>query len=223
MSYINDALRKAQSEKDGRYGNYSETVFASAPGRPADRGKWMAVVISIAVLTTAAGLGWYAWNGQKAAPAPKPTVAPTATLPAPSPAAPVASAGTPAADAASLYRTALDLQKQGQLAEAERSYNRILERNPLHCGALNNLGVLYMNQGKTAEAVRMFERAAALKVNADPYYNLACIHTRMNNLSLGLHYLKIAAGMDPRAKEWAEKDKDLDALKALPGFKKIIE
>lgn len=222
MSYINDALRKAQSEKDGRYGRYSETVFASVPARPSRRSRWTVVFISIAVLAAAAGFGLYGWNAQKSASASKKPAAQTAELPS-APSAHVAPADTPAIDAASLYRTALDLQKKGLLAEAERDYNRVLELDPLHGGALNNLGVLYMSRQKMDEAVRMLERAAVLRVSADPYYNLACVHARLNNLSLSLRYLEMAADMDPQIKEWAKEDGDLDALKALPGFKKIIE
>ncbi len=229
MSYINDALRKAQSEKDSRYGHYSQIVFAAAPQRSAARKRLFFACSFLAVLIAGAALYFYYGDGpalllQKAVPVksipakPIPAAPSQITLPAP------AQTMLPAPDAGDLYRTALEAQKKGQPAEAERMYRAVLERQPAHSGALNNLGVLYMNQDRRADAVRLFNAAAALKDgNADPYYNLACIHARMNETALSLNYLKTAAAMNPLVKVWAREDKDFRNLNASAEFKKITE
>ena len=50
----------------------------------------------------------------------------------------------------------------GRLGQAEDLLRRAVEEEPEWPEAWNNLGVLLMEQGETAEAVRVFERAFAL-------------------------------------------------------------
>jgi tetratricopeptide (TPR) repeat protein len=232
MSYINDALRKAQTEKDSRYEHYRDIVFASAPLRTVTR-KWPLFVLSfIAVLLMAVG-GFYLYQSISLNPIVSRSL-PTKSMSIPAKEAPVASAAPQGAvvtenngqnmgqDLSDLYRTALAVQKGGQVAEAERMYRAILERQPAHSGALNNLGIIYMNQNRNAEAVRLFKEATAIKDgSADPHYNLACIYARMNDLSTSIQYLKTAVELNPMVKSWAREDKDLSNLKGSPEFKKI--
>jgi Flp pilus assembly protein TadD len=64
--------------------------------------------------------------------------------------------------------------RAGMLDEAEHSY---LEAMSSHRGAyepMNNLGLLYIRQGRIADAVRAFERAAQIAPDAqEPRENLA--------------------------------------------------
>ena len=225
MSYINDALRKAQTEKDGRYEHYRDIVFASAFPRSSAR-KWpLFILLFIAVILMAVG-GVHLYQSvglnpvvPKSVPAPKVPVAP-----APVQDAVVAksSGQQTGQDVGDLYRTALAAQKSGQAAEAERMYRAVLERQPAHSGALNNLGIICMNQNRNAEAVRLFKEAAAVRDGSvDPHYNLACIYARMNDVSTSLQFLKTAIEMNPMVKSWAREDKDLSNLKDSPEFKKI--
>lgn len=52
--------------------------------------------------------------------------------------------------------------KLGRLGQAERFLRRALERDPEFVPALNNLGVVLMEQEKFGEASRMFQAAFAL-------------------------------------------------------------
>ncbi len=49
----------------------------------------------------------------------------------------------------------------GRLGQSERILRRALELDPTFVPALNNLGVVLMEQGKTGEAKRVFEQAYA--------------------------------------------------------------
>jgi tetratricopeptide (TPR) repeat protein len=52
--------------------------------------------------------------------------------------------------------------KLGRLGQAEQLLRRALERDPTFVPALNNLGVVLMEEGKNGEAKRVFENAYAL-------------------------------------------------------------
>lgn len=234
MSYINDALRKAQSEKDSRYGNYRDIVFTAVPRRSsAGRKGLLFVCSSVAILLMVTGI-YYAHQSTGSASfisQPLSTKAKAESAKQVPVALPVQNANddrnttsNTGKSVQELYRTALDAQKKGLLVEAERIYRAILERQPAHSRALNNLGIIYMDQNRTADAVRMFNQAvSANDGSVDPYYNLACIYARTNDVILGLHYLKTAVVMNPAAKGWAREDNDFRNLRSSPEFKKITE
>ena len=222
MSYINDALKKAQTEKDSRYVNYGHIICASVPKRDFIRGKWPLVFMCFAVLLIAACLSLYYWidsipsaTKTKANNSVRRTVTPApVSIPAP----------VPLPDPADLYRKALDAQKKDQMIEAERIYLEILRQRSSHSGALNNLGVIYMKQNRMVDAVRMFNQAInSNEANADPYYNLACIHAQKNEKAESLKYLKKAVAINPLARLWAKEDKDFQNIKGLPEFKKTLK
>jgi tetratricopeptide (TPR) repeat protein len=63
---------------------------------------------------------------------------------------------------------------QGDPPAARTSYEAVLKIDPNHKGALNNLGVLALNENQPAEAVNYFQRALALESrNAKTHYLLA--------------------------------------------------
>ncbi len=116
------------------------------------------------------------------------------------------------------------MQKTGNLGEAEQIYRKILARQPDNASAVNNIGVIYMTQGRKDEAIGMFNYAITLKdTDVDAYYNLACLYARTNDREQSLQFLKKAAAMNPDVKRWAKEDQDLKGLKALAEFKKIVE
>lgn len=77
MSYINDALRKAQKEKDNRYGRFGEVIVPNieGPNRPRRRRLVFGSAATLAVLGFAAllfafyGLPWPSTQPKKASPA----------------------------------------------------------------------------------------------------------------------------------------------------------
>src|SRR6186997_2685660 len=54
------------------------------------------------------------------------------------------------------------LHQQGKLAEAERIYGEILERQPNHFDALHLLGVLAVQTGRTERGVGLIKQAIAM-------------------------------------------------------------
>lgn len=67
-----------------------------------------------------------------------------------------------AAEAASLFMQAVFAQQRGQVDEAIRLFKKLLTVDPDHAEACNNLGHLYLLQGKPAEAAKRFAQALAL-------------------------------------------------------------
>jgi len=71
---------------------------------------------------------------------------------------------------------AIVLQKNGQLADAEDVYRKILDIAPDHPDALHYAGVLAHQQGRSDHAVELIERSLALNPHqADCYSNLGII------------------------------------------------
>ena len=248
MSYINDALRKAQKERDNRYEQFGGIIAAASGG--ADRLRKRRVVLFaaavIVLVTTALLLGVQALHQASIArKAPQSSVAaPTApsaaaTSSAPQAAGPVRAAvpdrdsgasvqptgGTQMArEADARYGEALLAQRKGDLKRAEALYQEVLTLDTDHVRALNNLGVVYMAQKKRGKAIAVFGRAVVLKRDyVDPYYNLACLYAQANELNESLWYLKIAARIDGNVIYWVKKDADMKNVMASPEFKKIME
>lgn len=323
MSYINDALRKAQQEKDSRYGRYSGIISRLPGPRGHGRAKWIFVAVSVMMLTalfvwlttadrqerpvaaTQATPEKAAAAGQiRATAAPTAGTDPSAVQPSPAAAdpvkpdttgsgtkvpagtsaaalerteaaprasttlvksalpeaktakggsvtAPAAATGTskskpavsvatsPAAktgvpampratktlpDPGLLYREALAAQRNKKTAAAERLYRRILTLDAAHTGAMNNLGVIYMSQGKHDQALALFKRAIAERKDyVDPYYNLACLYARRQDAAGSIAYLKSAAAINRAVIDWAKTDKDLKPIREMDDFKKLLE
>jgi tetratricopeptide (TPR) repeat protein len=67
---------------------------------------------------------------------------------------------------AETLRSALGLHQQGQLAEAEKLYRKVLKIEPRQFEALNLLGMLKHQQGDSAEALRLMDQALGVNPNA---------------------------------------------------------
>ena len=87
------------------------------------------------------------------------------------------------------------LHQRGHLAEAERLYLEILERDPASCRANHLLGILRMQQGRDGEALNLI--AAALKIEPDN----AEVLTSYGNALKGLGRLAEAGASFDRALE----------------------
>ena len=241
MSYINDALKRAQQDKDSLYGHYSG-IISQLPGHPArSLIKWAVAAVS-AMLALAAVLIWMTvdsgfvlpFAGKKepplqavagAEPAQKPAVVQT------KPGEPSRAAESPAEtamphfpDARALYQEALAAQRNKKTAVAEWLYRRVLAIDARHVEAMNNLGVLYLAQGKKDQALKMFNQAISLKTDyADPYYNLSCLFAQRKNTARSLQYLKSAIAVNGDVIQWAKDDRDLKHITASKAFKKLME
>jgi tetratricopeptide (TPR) repeat protein len=54
--------------------------------------------------------------------------------------------------------------------------------------------------------------------NGSLLYNLACCEARLGRLDEAIAHLRSALADDPRTREWAARDADLDALRGRPDF-----
>jgi len=256
MSYINDALRKAQTEKERRYGNFSgvDTLGSGVSNRAWTK-RTAAAAALILFVATGLAVAFWSWNrpDPSSGTAPAASIAKTSvsgassvrSLPEAAEASVPVKEGVPdedsrpaepsvrasandgtqtAGEAEARYGEALSAQRSGNLGKAEILYQRALASDPDHVRALNNLGVVYLTRGKREKAAMALGRAVVLKKDyTDPYYNLACLYARTNELDESLWYLKMAARLDGKVIEWAKKDADLRRVVASPEFKKLTE
>ena len=249
MSYINDALRKAEREKDSRYRPFSGILSAPSDGsgRPRRRIIVPGAAIGLAILMMAVLLvAVYAlqpFSGKKGSPSPtvagnQESVNPsTVGESGPASAEPAGASSTEAVrgsvppepagggrEAEARYGEALGAHRRGDLKGAEELYGRTLALAPGHVRAMNNLGVILMEKKDRERAIALFNRAIVAKKDyVDPYYNLACLYAQANEIEESLRYLRIAVTLDPDVKNWAAKDADMKIVVATPAFKKIME
>jgi tetratricopeptide (TPR) repeat protein len=86
-------------------------------------------------------------------------------------------------------------EQQGNFAEAEAEYRKILARTPAHAGALNNLAYLLALNGKGAEALQTAQRAEGALSGLPPELRdtRAVAHTAADNLAAAKQDAEIAA------------------------------
>lgn len=234
MSYINDALRKAQNERDGRYSKWSAALppVVDEPRRLPNRRVMAAMAVALLLLVTAGLLAVLYVRDRPSSPDKgirPPALAEERNAPSPGTgsgavATPQRGAAEPGASAEQRYREALSAQRTGDHRRAEALYRQALAIEPGHVRALNNLGVLYMDAQKAEEAMAMFGKAIVLKRDyVDPYYNLACLYARKKEIDESLWYLKVAMTISDEVKNWVMKDADMENVVASPLFKKMME
>jgi tetratricopeptide (TPR) repeat protein len=245
MSYINDALRKAQTDKKSPYAAYEPIVSASGKKIYKPR-KWlpMAGILIFLVCTAVTIVLLYRHEGKKM-PVNAPLIVANAKIVAPLP--PPAMAEIPAknknesvlkikkaeeknivkpknADSAMLYAQAFQKHQEGKLEEAKKLYKEVIKNDPRNIEALNNLGVVYMKKKVHKWAIIRLNGALKVKYDyPDAHYNLACIYAQQNDTGKSLTYLKNAIRFNPEVRKWAENDNDLKVLVHLPEFKKLME
>jgi tetratricopeptide (TPR) repeat protein len=230
MSYINDALRKAQKDKDNRYERFGGVIAAGpeGPNRHRKRRAIVGTIVALAILVSAVLL-FVVYGLQqpfarpKGAPPPPATIA-EKTAPKAAERAILPAEGSPVTREAEVrYQEALIAQRVGDLRRAEALYEKVLALDPGHVRTLNNLGVIYMGEKKREKAIAVFGRAVVLKKDyVDPYYNLACLYAQTNEIDESLWYLKVAAAIDGGVINWVKKDADMKNVAASPEFKKIM-
>jgi len=224
MSYINEALKKAQKEKEARHQRYPGV--ASTPGYKArvfpGKALWLTAFF-LASLAFAA----YLWlpSGDTQPPGIEP-VQPKATpqLASSEPARPKATPQQKSVgNVKALYERARVFHKRGRLQEAMRLYERTLSLNPDYVDALNNLGVIHIQNRRYPAARESFAKAIRLRPDyVDSHYNLACVHALEGAVSQSLIHLKRAVSLDQSVKDWARGDADLRNLHGVQGFEEII-
>jgi len=245
MSYINDALLKAQKEKKSPYAAYETILSASGKNINRPRKRLFLTGILIFLFWMAGIIVLLYWHGEKKMPA----AAPLRVLSVQNvvPAKPQivkktitdnknetglnkkiisakVKAGQEFADSRILYEQAIKNQREGHLEEAKRLYRKIIKIDPRNIQALNNLGVIYMNKKSYKWAIIRLNDAIKVKYNyPDAHYNLACLYAQKNDAARSLSYLRNAIGFNPEVRKWAKDDGDLKVWADLPEFKKLLE
>jgi tetratricopeptide (TPR) repeat protein len=114
----------------------------------------------------------------------------------------------------------------GDLYLSVKNFNRAagyylgaLEERPDYSRAANNLAVAYALQGRLPEAIRYFQKVAALNPNSEKvYYNLACVYSRNNDIQKALTALKKAVSMGYDNWRQIKGDPDLVRLRASSDY-----
>ena len=256
MSHIDNALKKAQEEKDSLYKRYGRITPETARGGNTGRkAVWMIIIAAVVLISLVALVLLLPGNsppdekdsvvtsknavGEKtpASQEKKAIHTDTVTDPLPgsnkkgvlpSPIAGNAGSVKKSADTISgvdnLYRKALNYQQKGKLDKAVKGYENLLNIEPEHVFALNNLGVIYMSRGRNKNAEIMFKRAISLRRDyVNPYYNLACLCSQEGNIPHALDYLERAARINNDVKNWAKDDRDLKNVRESAEFEKVFE
>jgi len=211
MSYIHEALLKAQKDKDARLPKYRGIFFSprEKTGILSVRPVWLVSVFVILLAFTL--YSWLDLGGKKTISAPqnpKPEVSPRPET---------------SVNAKGLYDRARHLYNIGRLKDARRLYQKTLMLDPSYVYALNNLGVIYVQEGNYSEAKKSLEDAIQRRPEyVDPYYNLACLYAFQGEVMKSLAQLRQAVSLDKSVREWARKDRDLQSLRGMPGFEEII-
>lgn len=93
----------------------------------------------------------------------------------------------------------------GLRQEAQKAYRDAIRNNPLHPGALNNLGLLCQENGGLAEADDLFRRAIEAGRNfAEAHNNLGNLLKKTGNNSEALEQFRIALAIRPDyAEAWS--------------------
>ncbi|MGD0278787.1 MAG: tetratricopeptide repeat protein [Smithella sp.] len=245
MSYINDALLKAQKDKKSPYAAYETILSASGKKIKRPRKRLFLTGILILFFWMAGIIVLLYWHGEKKTPALQPLrVSPAQSV---VPAKPQivkktitdnknetglnkkivfakVKTGQEFADSKILYAQAIKKQQEGNLEEAKRLYKKVIKIDPRNIQALNNLGVIYMNKKSYKWAIIRLNDAIKVKYNyPDAHYNLACLYAQKNDAARSLSYLKNAIGFNPEVRKWAKDDGDLKVWADLPEFKKLLE
>jgi Flp pilus assembly protein TadD len=77
---------------------------------------------------------------------------------------------------AARYAAAIELHRQGRLAEAQAVYREVVKATPTHAGAVMHLGLIAHQQARPDEAIAQVKAALAINPGFEPaYYNLAAI------------------------------------------------
>ena len=215
MSYIHQALKKAQVERDDRYGKYGGIVSSRSKKSGRAKKSILLIVVLLVILFLAfVSYSWLDFNGPQV----ETNVIPKQRKPVQIP------VYEKTADAMELYQRGKEHHKSGRLNKARMWYEKALIADPGCVVALNNLGVLLIKDENYPAARGRFEKAIRLKPGyVDPYYNLACLFALTDQPEQALRYLKRAVTIDPQAREWAKKDRDLGNLHNLAGFENIVD
>jgi tetratricopeptide (TPR) repeat protein len=97
------------------------------------------------------------------------------------------------------YQMGVDLDEDpADLVRATHAYERVLELDPHHVGALVNLGNIHYRIGQVDEARRLYERALALDPrNPKVHYNLGNVYDDLEEFRTAIRFFESALRLNP--------------------------
>ena len=241
MSYINEALKKAQKDKDAERIGYMHSIGKSGRAKNSFDIRFIFLIFIIFLLLV---LLIYPRFGNQAGQEIKNSAGESSEIPVPDkqndkkniPV--IENQNRPKEDIIEknsndiikitqremLYKQAVLLIKDNKIDEAKNIYLKILIEDPGHINSLNDMGVLFLHEGRYEDAIRYLEKAVKLKPKfANPFYNLACAYSLQNEGEKGMAYLLKAIEVDENVKNWAKQDPDLQNLKGYAEFTLITK
>jgi tetratricopeptide (TPR) repeat protein len=241
MSYINQALKKAQKDKDaGRIG-YIRSIGGTGSGAGRLYGRQYLYAALALIILVSGGIFYLVRVNAGRAPevVEKPSAIENGTgIRQGRDISVQKKAGSGKIDAALpdtgrkamtdaveyLYKKASILLKEKRVKEALAIYMEILDKDPGHFASLNDIGVLYLQDGRYISAINNLEKAVRLNPRfVTPCYNLACAYALNNEPEKAMFYLEKAIGINKEVKAWAKNDPDLKNLRGQSGFVALIE
>jgi predicted O-linked N-acetylglucosamine transferase (SPINDLY family)/predicted SAM-dependent methyltransferase len=95
-------------------------------------------------------------------------------------------------------RAGYDQQRRGELAEAEQTYDRVLDHDPGDADALFFLGMIAMGDGRETRAAELFERAIGARPN-DPafWFALGAVCYPLRRLQQGAEVCRTGITLQP--------------------------
>lgn len=88
--------------------------------------------------------------------------------------------------------------QSGHLVEAEKIYRSLLKWKPNHQQAMQNLGVVYLRQGRTDDAKAQYLKCTELfPTAADGFYNIAVLEWQRQNWGEAQKYLELTLKVAP--------------------------
>ncbi len=134
---------------------------------------------------------------------------------------------------ASQARTKQGAEADRLFSQAYKKYARALEIKPNKYEALYNWGIALFHQAKTKEGgeaenllneqFSKYEQAEKIKPGSGAY-NIACFYAVKSNVSLAVHWLKIAKDKNTNFPDCTHiaKDTDFDLIRNMPEFQQAL-
>jgi len=96
------------------------------------------------------------------------------------------------------FNIAVTNHRQNKIKEAQILYNKILEVNPNHSQALNNLGTIYINLKEHQKAKECYEKIISINPNyANVQYNLGIIFKQLGDIQKAINHYENAIAINP--------------------------
>ncbi len=114
-------------------------------------------------------------------------------------------------------------QKSGDPGRAAEHSRRALVLEPDSVPFMNQLAAVYIAQGKNKKALSIFNKLVGIEPNnPSNHYNVACMYARQGKRREALSSLKMAIDKGYNNWELVRNDKDLNNIRELSGYKKLI-